>query len=367
MKIIYFAEYYPAYLESFLKNFPLDPKMSYQEMLDAIGRDYFSSYISYTNYSRKLGLDAILIIANCEPLQKQWAKENGFGYRADNWKKEIAIAQIKAFKPDIFYMASMFEYYGPFLELIRPYCQKLTGWISCPIPSGLNLSQLTLIFSSLPSYVENFRKMGINSELVSAGFDPEILSVLPKEQTNKIPLSFVGSLSMLHLKRLHRIKKVLEKRDMQIWGNGIENLDKLMRPRFVPKTLFKTKAQKSYRGEAWGLQMYRVLQQSKITFNAHIDIAGDYGVNMRMYEATGVGTLLLTDGTNSKYKSFEDGKEVVYYHSVEDAIEKIDYYLTHEEERKQIANAGQNKTLKQYSYHTITQEMIGHFQKIVNL
>ena len=36
--------------------------------------------------------------------------------------------------------------------------------------------------------------------------------------------------------------------------------------------------------------MYRVLRQSKIALNRHSDVAEDHANNMRLYEATGVGT-----------------------------------------------------------------------------
>ena len=44
-----------------------------------------------------------------------------------------------------------------------------------------------------------------------------------------------------------------------------------------------------------------------------------------------------------------DGKDFIIYHSAEDLIEKIEYYLSHETEMKSIAENGFNKLLK---YHT---------------
>ena len=44
-----------------------------------------------------------------------------------------------------------------------------------------------------------------------------------------------------------------------------------------------------------------------------------------------------------------DGKDFIIYHNAEDLIEKIDYYLSHEDEMKSIAENGFNKLLK---YHT---------------
>jgi spore maturation protein CgeB len=51
---------------------------------------------------------------------------------------------------------------------------------------------------------------------------------------------------------------------------------------------------------------------------------------------------------------FEDGKEIVYYDSFEDAIEKINYYSSNEVERLQIARNGYKKVV---SNHTTSQRL----------
>jgi spore maturation protein CgeB len=47
---------------------------------------------------------------------------------------------------------------------------------------------------------------------------------------------------------------------------------------------------------------------------------------------------------------FNAGSEVVVYENAEDCIAKVKWLLDHEDERKKIALAGQQKTLK---YHTV--------------
>ena len=68
-----------------------------------------------------------------------------------------------------------------------------------------------------------------------------------------------------------------------------------------------------YRGEAWGLDMYRVLAGARIALNRHIAAAEGYANNMRLYEATGVGAALLTDAGRNLGELFEPGVEVATY------------------------------------------------------
>ena len=109
-------------------------------------------------------------------------------------------------------------------------------------------------------------------------------------------------------------------------------------------------------GQTWGLEMLRTLRCSKITLNHHGDIA-PYANNMRLFEATGVGTLLITDWKVNLHEMFEPGKEVVAYRSAEECAELIRYYLEHGDEREAIASSGQRRTLREHTYYQRMQEL----------
>jgi spore maturation protein CgeB len=360
MKIVYFVTYYMPYLDNFYKKHHDLANKDYDIQLAAIKNDYFGSFVSYVNHANKLGAEAYLVIANCKPLQKQWAKENNVVFDDKTWTHSIPLAQTKAISPDIFYTGSMFEYYGEFLGEIKKIVKKIYGWISCPIPNGAKPIQLDLILSSSPHYIELFREEGFNSELLPAAFDADIVIKNNLNFEPTIPISFVGGLSIAHQQRIEGIKRMVAKTPIELYGYGIDNLPDNRNS--IVKKIFKNPIQARFQGEVWGLEMYKTLRNSKITFNSHIDMANGNGVNMRMYEATGVGTLLLTDGKYGKVKMFEDN-EVVYYENINDAIEKAKYYLSHETERQKIADAGQKRTLKDYNFANNVKEMLGYFEK----
>jgi spore maturation protein CgeB len=96
--------------------------------------------------------------------------------------------------------------------------------------------------------------------------------------------------------------------------------------------------------------MYEIISQSKITLNNHIDDAKNEAANMRLFEATGVGTCLLTDWKENLHELFEPDREVVTYKSVEECIEKVKWLLDHPQEREAIAKAGQARTLKDHTF-----------------
>lgn len=94
--------------------------------------------------------------------------------------------------------------------------------------------------------------------------------------------------------------------------------------------------------------------RTKIGFNMHISHVPRETGNMRMYETPAHGMMLLCDkaGLNAHEQIFEPDKEAVFYDSIEDAIQKIEYYLAHDEERERIARAGFARVHRDYDGET---------------
>lgn len=76
------------------------------------------------------------------------------------------------------------------------------------------------------------------------------------------------------------------------------------------------------------------------------------GVPLRVLEIMACQGFVLVNYQEDLAKEFEDGKELVMYRSLDEMVEKVQYYLEHEEERKQIARAGYEKVLREYNYAT---------------
>lgn len=98
-------------------------------------------------------------------------------------------------------------------------------------------------------------------------------------------------------------------------------------------------------------EMPKVFRKSKINLNITLRSITT-GVPLRVFDILGAGGFCLTNYQMCIAEHFEDGKDLVMYSSVEDMMEKIDYYLTHEEERMAIAQNGHRK-VKEYSYKNI--------------
>lgn len=100
-----------------------------------------------------------------------------------------------------------------------------------------------------------------------------------------------------------------------------------------------------YYGQALFEDAARKYAESKIVFN----IAMKEDVNMRCFEALATGSFLLTDWVPSIDELFEDGKHLVLYRSMDECIDKVKYFLAHDEVREKIAQAGYEHVIKNHT------------------
>lgn len=94
-------------------------------------------------------------------------------------------------------------------------------------------------------------------------------------------------------------------------------------------------------------EMSRIYGASRVVFNKSIN--GD--VNMRVFEGLASGAMVLTDEIgNGLTELFHVGEDLVTYEDATDLLQKLDYYMQHEEERQRVAACGQAKALAGHTY-----------------
>ena len=86
-------------------------------------------------------------------------------------------------------------------------------------------------------------------------------------------------------------------------------------------------------------EMPEVFRKSKININ-HTMRAIKSGLPQRIWDVLGSGGFLMTNYQAEIHDNFEIGKHIAAYETEEEAIELIDYYLSHEDERMDITKAG---------------------------
>ncbi len=275
-----------------------------------------------------------------------------------------------------------------------------------------------IIFAGSPNLVSHCKRMGLSSILLYHGFDDKILNKLDNNNVIDYGFTFLGSsgydFGLSHKSRYWTLMELILRTDINLWLNEpirsdhkfgltkqsslklklrsaiikkFKNYDscrlRLIKSKnYLPAKLRNLAKESSAKVEdntkvdpllppiplrelfphrcndaVHGLNMYRILKRSKVTFNVHTDETGNSVANMRLFEATGVGTCLLTDTRENMGDLFEADKEVITYSTVDEAVEKVNFLLENDNMRREIAEAGQRRTLQNHTINHRCQEI----------
>jgi hypothetical protein len=363
MKILLLWDYYDRYLRYFYAQNPDTAGLSYRQQQQQLLADYFNWYTYLIPYFREMGHDVEMLVGNARQLQVAWARENDLGSETYDRSDVIVAEQIRRFQPDMLWVAGADHYLGAYLRNIRSSCGSVVAWRAVDWSPNTDWTNVDCIFSSYANLVERFRRMGKRSELVLPCFEENILHRLPCRDRD-IDLSFIGSMNVVQFaRRLEMLKYLRQQVPLQIYAErpSWRRRPLPLRP-FLSQMRFFTFFLRAQRKPAvYGLDMFNIMQRSRITLNVHERSSANLAGNIRMFEATGSGTLLLTEAAPNLSQLFEPDKEVVTYRSAEEAVSKVRYYLQNLSECEAIARAGQQRTLRCHSARVRANEILQIF------
>lgn len=104
-------------------------------------------------------------------------------------------------------------------------------------------------------------------------------------------------------------------------------------------------------------QMPYIFAGSRINLNLTLRSIR-HGIPLRVVDILGAGGFLLTNYQPDFDNYFRNGRELVWFESPEDLLEKIDYYLEHDEERQRIAEKGREAAAVFFDYEKLLTELI---------
>jgi spore maturation protein CgeB len=101
---------------------------------------------------------------------------------------------------------------------------------------------------------------------------------------------------------------------------------------------------------------------TKINFNA-TSLQMRSAVNQRVFDVPACGAFILTDYRDSLHELFDVGREIIAYESIEEIPEKAGYYLSHDEERRAIAEKGRERVIRDHTYRRRMESLISEMEK----
>ncbi|MCR4788557.1 MAG: glycosyltransferase, partial [Lachnospiraceae bacterium] len=108
----------------------------------------------------------------------------------------------------------------------------------------------------------------------------------------------------------------------------------------------------------YATKMPLVFNKSRINLNISLRSIHS-GIPLRVIDIMACGGFVLSNYQKEIAEYFKEDREVVMFRSKEEAIEKIRYYLDHEEERAAIALAGYEAVKERFGYKDRIPELLG--------
>jgi spore maturation protein CgeB len=374
---------YVAFLENLYAENPLLADQSYDQQMAVRNRSLFGAADFYSEGLKANGVEAADVHLNNRAMQMRWAAEHGVNIHASkpveprgigarmrrlvggkneppsqlaampDWVRNVMIAQIEAFQPDVILNQVMHFVSAESLRfLVGKHC-LLVGQIAAPWHEPEDDQGYDLIVTSLPNFVQQFERRGIRTFYNQLGFAPSVLASVPDGERD-LAVTFVGTLSAHHAERIRLLEYLAARTSLNIWGMGIDEVSK------------DSPIRSCYRGQAWGREMFGIFRRSQIVINQHIGIAGKFANNMRLYEATGCGAALVTDRKTNLHELFEIGSEVVDYSDPTECLARIEGLLSDPARCAAIGSKGQARTCSGHTYVQRTAELKAKFAELLD-
>jgi spore maturation protein CgeB len=193
------------------------------------------------------------------------------------------------------------------------------------------------VFTSSERFVSTYRDIGVDHvRHLPFACEPDVhrpITLSPDERERlACDICFVGTFS----RRRARIIQALEtaRFRVNVWGSYWR--------------YFKWGA--NVKGPISGPEMVRVFNAAKIVLNVHDPSDLSFKPNMRVFEATGCQSFLLTDRALGLDTCFDEPEEVTCYDDDSDLVQQSKSFLESPSERASIAQRAHERAYKEHTY-----------------
>jgi spore maturation protein CgeB len=366
---------------------------------------------SFRDEMAERGVEVVEVYSDFPPLQRMYLEEAGRSFKATSPGSNLESAflvNVERVRPDVVYFQSFDAIPHRLRKRIKqefPFVRLVAGHNGY-MPANLDhYTDVDLAFIAFPTLIRAWKAAGIESEYLPHAFDPRSVRRLQSmAHADRIGLSFVGHTGYgldRHSHRYFLLRRLLGETDLMIWGlehGASTSLSPIQRFRLlilaalmrVPLPVIKAiearlgsneiqrivgrlrreheiRDAKGNAAHSWfttekplgelypgrvklpsfGPDYLHILARSDITINCHTELTRE-GLNMRMFEATGAGTCLVTDHREGIEDMFEPDRDVMIYHSAEECLDKIRFLSANPSARAQIAQSGHARTLRDH-------------------
>ena len=349
-----------------------------------------------------LGHPSIDVVVNHEAAQQAWAEAHGHDVERPDWQVEVLLDRLRRHEPDVLFVSD-FKIVDPsVIDRLRRELAPLlvVAWSGAQFDDRRYFESADLVLTCVPELIPSFRQHGRPVELLAHAFDARLLAQLGPRRPDHDSVIFVGQLQRWHDRHMRRVE-VLEhlvaagvaidvhapqydwdlqqaarssartlawQADRVLGAVGVPQqtrrswpvLRRLDNWEARPPSWRSRQLRAHLRPPLFGLEMFAALRRAAVTLNVHADVSVSHASNLRLFEATGVGTCLLTEARDNLTDWFVPGEEIVTWESPADCVLQIRRLLDDPARCEAIAAAGQARTLRDHTMRRRAERLLEH-------
>ena len=385
MKIAFLSSIYVNHLEVIYKKHYGLVKKTFKEQHDIIKNETICSMGEWPDHFNEITVETTMLCVNNPFLQSAWCRENDFVPNETDSEFSIILEQIKRFQPTHLFIFGV-TYYSTKnrLNIIESNCKSIRKkicWYGAPEGKIDIFKKYDLVLTPSVDLSKDLEKAGINSQVLEHAFEPRTLSLLNIDK-RKNKFCFIGSLTVgadWHEKRIQYLERLSKEIDIDIYSNlekpslgqickkkiisfrqqicklitkyekSVERINYYADETNLPdyRLNFESPIIKRIKPSVYGIDMLRVLSSYTLSFNMHIPLARMQACNMRLTEALGVGTCLVSDFKKNNSLYFSEYEKICTYESLDELVIKSKHLIENRSLTSEISENLQEKILSE--------------------
>lgn len=276
-------------------------------------------------------------------------------YCNKNFRTRALLELVDEYKPDCIIFVIGFKPSHEGLETLRPKVNKILGWWILT-SRWINIEErehglYDAFFIFRKEFVPIAKARGFNAfyrpHVINNYAFKKIDMTTEEKKLYSSDVVFVGGQTPPR-------RKVID---------AISNMDvdiKVFGPKWQRYYLFKPQVLRNIKGIGlYGDELVKHYIASKIVLN----ISGwftekAYEINQRIFDVPACGGFLLTDYMDELESFFKIGEEIEVYRTMEELIDKIQFYLRHEDIRERIAIKGYERVQRLPNWRDLAKEVV---------
>ncbi|MFF2910989.1 glycosyltransferase [Paenibacillus sp. NPDC057934] len=207
------------------------------------------------------------------------------------------------------------------------------------------------VFTHELGAVEFYRSLGaVSVHYVPLCVNPDMFHPRRTGPQYKYDIVFIGNAFRNRTELFDKLAPYLSTKKVLIAGGFWERLGRydqlapFIKDGFIPPA----ETANYYSGAKLVINIHRPWENGQDNRNTHQ--LPSRSINPRTYEISACGTMQLTDVREDLGSFYRPGYDIETFGSAEELQRKMDYYLHHEEERRQIALRGLHTTLRNHTF-----------------